>query len=344
MRKILAFLTPGLTLLFSFLMVTSNLRAEGTSAGATVRILYSNLGGDSYPNQISSFDMLHVRPHWKGSFLEDNLKYKLLLGFDKNFKNAVVLDAYGDYKIFDFMSIRFGQYKVPFDRQFLTALSAMQFINRGTGGLKPFQRDRGATIRGRIAKAFLGYDFGVFNGTKMSTDFNAKNNSGKDTQKHLFAGRVSFDPQGEYGYKLALPGKADELKTTVGFGFAGGQINDDTTDVAAFCFDIAGRMQGITTMFEYQNTRIKNPVKTTTTGITAQAGYFVLNELEPVARYSTKKIKDGDTVNEMTFGVNYYFVGNNAKLQINYTRLESEAPNSAKSADNEIFLLYQLVF
>jgi len=342
MKRILFFLLIWLS---SILMATSNVNADAPEVGSTMRIQYNNLRGDSYQYHVSSFDIRSIRPYWKGSLIDGKLKYKLLLGFEKNSSDIAVLDACGDYKISDMLIIRFGQFKVPFDRQFLTPLGAMQFIERGVGGLKPFKRDRGVTIRGNITKVFLTYDFGIFNGTGITKNFNAKNISGENKQKHIFAGRVTINPQGEYGYKLALPDEADEFRTTAGFGFATGQQNNDTTDAVTYCFDVAVRNKGFTAMFEYQNKHIEFPIKkTTTTGITVQAGYFILPKLEPVGRYSNQKIKNGTTTNEMTFGFNYYFAKNNAKLQLNYTLLENDYTSDENKRDNKMQLLYQLVF
>jgi len=349
MERIISFMQNGLTVIFTLFLFIMNVNADTSKSttsnvGAVVRILYSNLRGDAYNNPVSSFDLQHVRPLWKGTLLDGKLEYKLLLGLDKNFKSAQVLDAIGDYKISKAVGLRFGQYKVPFDRQFLTSFTATQFIESGVGSLKPFKRDRGVSVQGRIDKILLGYAVGVFNGTAITTRYNAKNEAGKDAQKHLFAGRITLDPQGDYGYKLALPGKAEKLKTTLGFGLATGQINNDTTDVTAFCVDVAGRVKGFTTLVEYQNLQIKVQEKVSTTGLTAQAGYFLNKQLETLGRYSTKKVKGGASKGEITFGVNYYFDDNNAKLQLNYSRLENISTSNVKTKDNQILLLYQLIF
>ncbi len=332
--------------MFCILTLTTNVNAaDPPKVGAIVRVLYSNLGGDSYANGVSSFDIHHARPYLKGALLEGKLVYKLMFGFDKDFTSTNVLDAFGDYKLNKNMSVRFGQFKAPFDRQFLTPLTALQFVNRGAGGLKSFNRDRGVTIHGTLTKFFITYDVGVFNGTGINKSFNAKNKAGNDDQQHLFTGRVTVNPQGVYGYKLALPGKADKLKTSFGFGFATGQISNDSTDVVAYCCDFSACAKGFTTMLEYQNKQIEDPVKqTTTTGVTGQLGYFFQPKMEAVARYSDKKIKDGTQTTGITFGLTYYFASNNAKCQLNYTMANKQPVSGDKSGDNKIYLLYQMVF
>ena len=345
MKKSLSLLSIILLTISCTLMFTSYVIADPPKVGSIVRVLYSNLGGDSYDNQASSFDMQHVRPYWKGAMLDGKLKYKLMFGFDKNFTSTNVLDAFGDFQLFKAMSVRFGQFKVPFDRQFLTPLTGLQFVNRGAGGLMAYKRDRGVMLHGAVTNLSVTYDVGIFNGTGISKGFTAKNAAGADEKQHLFAGRLTVNPQGSYGYKLALPGKADELKTTVGLGFATGQIDNDSTDVLAYCFDVTAHKNGITALFEYQNREVEvSNLKTTTTGMTGQAGYFISPQLEAVGRYSSKEIKDVDKTYGITVGVNYYFDSNNAKLQLNYTMLEKQPTIGDKLTDNKIYLLYQMIF
>lgn len=342
MKAMLMFLLLGSCLIF---MSPSRIKAEAPEIGALVRIQYNNLRGDSYPYQVSSFDISSIRPYWNGALIDNKLKYKLVLAFEKNSSDIMVLDAYGDYEISKAVNIRFGQYKVPFDRQYLTPTEAMPFIELGAGALKLFKRDRGITIRGKLTKAILTYDLGFFNGTGLTTDFNAKNTLGENKQQHLVTGRVTINPQGEYGYKLALPGEADKLKTSAGFAFATGQKDNDSTDVVAYCFDVAIRTKGVTAMFEYQNEDLEDPrKKTTTSGMTTKAGYFFRPDLEVLGRYSSKKINNNFTTTEMTFGVNYYVATNNAKIQLNYTRVENETTAANKTVDHLIKVLYQILF
>lgn len=331
-------------LLFLCFGLLEGLNAEAPKAGAAIRFVYSNLSGDSYPNPTSSFDLRHVRPTWSGDLLAGKLTYKLMLGFDKNFQKSQVLDAYGEYQVVKGLNVRFGQYKVPFDRQFLTPYTATQFAELGVGDLKPFERDRGVTLRGAFSKGLLAYDVGVFNGNSISTNYNSKNKNGQDKQGHLYSGRFSVNPQGDYGYKLALPGKVKEFKSTLGFACAAGQVNNDTTDVFAYCVDLAARGKGFTSLVEYQNHESKTSTKLKTSGITVESGYFITNKFETMGRYSAKKVKNGNETTEMTFGLNYYFSDNDAKLVFNVCHFSDKLISGLKKADNRIYLLYQLVF
>jgi len=84
--------------------------------------------------------------------------------------------------------------------------------------------------------------------------------------------------------------------------------------------------------------------KLQTSGITVEGGYFFTNKLETMGRFSDKKVKNGNQTTEMTFGVNYYFDDNNAKLQFNVCHFTDKSTSAVKKADNRIYLLYQIVF
>ncbi|MBN2090972.1 hypothetical protein JW964_15270 [candidate division KSB1 bacterium] len=341
MKKVMMVL--GMSILVFCIGFLDELKADGPKVGAAIRFVYSNLSGDSYDNRISSFDLRHVRPTWSGDLMDGKLKCKVVLGFDKNFQKPQVVDAFGEYQVAKGLNIRFGQYKVPFDRQFLTPFWATQFVELGTGDLKPFERDRGVTVRGDFSKGLLAYDVGIFNGNGTTTNYNSKNKNGNDKQGHLYSGRVSINPQGNYGYNLALPGKVNEFKSTIGFACAAGQMNDDTEDVLAYSVDVAARGKGFTSLFEYQNHELKTAAKNKISGYTLEAGYFFTNKLESVGRFSDKKVKNGIQTTEMTVGLNYYFDENNAKLQFNVCHFTNKSTSAVKNADNRIYLLYQIV-
>jgi len=333
----------SVSLAFSTGISFSQGSANSSKAGAQIRIQYSGIKGDSYPNSVSSFDLTHIRPYYKGNLLEGKLTYKLLLTFDANATKIGILDAAGNYKLSDWLQLQFGQFKAPFDRQFLIALTGMQFVDRAIGGLKVLNRDRGATLRLNSKNDFLVGHLGVFNGNGMKTSYLAKNNAGKDDQRHLYTSRLTINPQGEFGNQMALPGKAQEFKTSVGLGDARGQQND-TTDVVAWCADIVAQRRGAVSLVEYQKKVQKTIRELTTTGLTAQLGYFIHPKIEPAVRYSRNKIDGVSERREITLGTNFYFAGNTSKLQVNYTRSEISPEAGAGSTNHRLEVLHQIVF
>ncbi len=324
-------------------MFAQTAKTEAPKIGAEIRMLYNNLSGDSYLNPVSSFDLRNIRPYFKGSLLDGHFKYQLVLTYDKNSTDIGVLDLVGDYQVSEALGIRFGQFKVPFDRQFMTATTATQFAELAVGDLKPLSRDRGVDVHGNLFNAKLTYNVGLYNGAGIEKKYVAKNKDGKDDQQHVYAARVTLNPQGEYGYKLALPGQTQAFKSTLGFGVATGQKNA-TTDLMSYCFDVASHFKGFSGLVEYQHLELKTSVKETTTGLTAQGGYFITAKLEPAVCYATKKIKNGVTTTELTTGVNYYLAENNAKIQLNYTRLVNKLSASEKMEDNLVLCLFQFIF
>lgn len=333
----------GLSLAFLAGVAYSQGSANSSKAGAQVRIQYSKLKGDSYPNPVSSFDLAHIRPYYKGNLLEGKLTYNLLLSFDANATKIGILDADANYKLFNWLQVKFGQFKAPFDRQFLIALTGMQFVDRAIGGLKVLNRDRGAALRLNSKNDFLVGHLGVFNGNGMKASYLAKNNAGKDDQRHLYASRLTINPQGEFGNQMALPGKSQEFKTSVGLGYSRGQQND-TTDVVAWCADIVAQRRGLVSLVEYQKKVQKTTREQTTTGLTAQLGYFVHPRVEPALRYSRMQTTGISERREITLGMNFYFAGNTSKLQVNYTRSEVLPTAGTTGLNHRLEVLHQIVF
>ncbi len=341
MRKWLFLLSVSLA--FSAGITYSQRSANSSNAGAQVRFQYSKLKGDSYPCQVSSFDLTHIRPYYKGNLLEGKLTYNLLLLFDANATKVGILDAEANYMISKWLQIKFGQFKAPFDRQFLIALTGMQFVDRAIGGLKVLNRDRGATLRLNSKNDFLVGHLGVFNGNGMKTSYLAKNNAGKDDQRHLYTSRLTINPQGEFGNQMALPGKSQAFKTSVGLGYTRGQ-QTDTTDVVAWSADIVARQRGVVSLVEYQKKVQKTTRKQTTTGLTAQLGYFVHPKIELALRYSRMRIAGISERREITLGTNFYFAGNSSKLQVNYTRSEVSPEAGTTGINHRLEVLHQMVF
>jgi hypothetical protein len=327
----------------TFNLSPASAKDDPPKAGAEIRLLYSNLSGDSYQYTVSSFDLRNIRPYWKGALLEGKLKYLLVLTFDKNATDINVLDVYATYQLSGAFCVRFGQFKAPFDREYLTPTTAMQFIESPVGGLTVLGRDRGAYLQGSLPKGLLTFAAGVINGTGIEKSYTAKNKNGQDDQKATYMARMTFNPNGEYGYDQAMPGKVQDFKSTFGLAIASGQ-KAANTDLTAYSADFAVRYQGVTTFAEYQHKETKDTSpKITTNGIIAQAGYFVLPKLEPALRFSNMKIKNGASKTEMTLGVNYYLIENNAKLQLNYSRLENKSASGLKAKDDRILILCQIV-
>ena len=110
----------------------------------------------------SRFDIRRARLKVCGNFLDD-LEYKLSAEFQGNITRRL-LDAYGIYHIYPGLNIQFGQFKVPFSREWLIDDSVFPFAERSIGFSFQPGRDIGLTIGGEILNQMFSYHVGIFNG------------------------------------------------------------------------------------------------------------------------------------------------------------------------------------
>ncbi len=100
-------------------------------------------------------------------------------------------DAYMDLKFMPELTVRVGQFKVPFSFEELSSDNTIDFVERSIINELAPSRDAGAALRGSLLQGIVGYDFGVFNGAASngSATNNFDTNSGKD-----IAGRLALAP------------------------------------------------------------------------------------------------------------------------------------------------------
>ncbi|MGR3219083.1 MAG: porin [Candidatus Anammoxibacter sp.] len=118
----------------------------------------------------SSFRIRRARLFFKGHAYSENLKYFIQLraestGAKDRSKAVELFDWYVDLTHYPFANIRFGQWKVPFNRQRVVSAGNLQLIDRSVAN-NEFALDRQIGIQG-FGKLFdkkLEYYFGFFNG------------------------------------------------------------------------------------------------------------------------------------------------------------------------------------
>ena len=103
--------------------------------------------------------------------------------------NASLRDAYIQATYFDWAEPKIGQYKVPFDREFLTSAFNLELIDRSiVSNTFSLQRDIGMEISGQLLQDQLAYGVGMFNGSGAN-----QNNVNKE---FMYVGRKEYRPLG----------------------------------------------------------------------------------------------------------------------------------------------------
>jgi phosphate-selective porin OprO/OprP len=261
--------------------------------------------------------------------------------------NASLRDAYIRAAYYDWAEPQIGQYKVPFDREFLTSAFNLELIDRSiVSNTFSLQRDIGLQISGQLLQDQLAYAVGMFNGSGA--------NQNNVNQEFMYVGRVVYSPFGPVPYsqgaldtpaspKLSigvagayLPGlKPGERKTLAG-PLGDTNILPVKSEVYELTADLAFKYQNFSLEGSYDFRNI-DPNKTTpfgqeqAQGFYLQGGYFLIpKKFEVAARYAwvdpdDPNQKDNNKQQEYTAGSSYYMYGHNLKLQANYSYFRNQS-------------------
>jgi phosphate-selective porin OprO/OprP len=267
-----------------------------------------------------AFQVRRLRLIFSGNGFYPWLKYWVQVGADKG-GSFQLFDAYMDWGYYKEATPRFGQYKVPFNREELTGDPYLEFTAERSIVNDQFtlERDIGAELYGTLwdkTYAMTEYYGGIFNGAGRNST------GGVNGTNLLYAGRVMWEPLGKYPYvqgDLLTGTKVDQTKPLLAIAAAVAWLpnynpitenqnnrvnlsntvlalnkNAQAADVFQFTTDLGFKYQGIGFEFEYDLQRIYNIVSIQPTtdaqtewGIRTQLGYiFLPTHFEMAFRYS----------------------------------------------------------
>lgn len=252
-------------------------------------------------------------------------------------------DAYVTAGYYKWLTPQIGQYKVPYDREYLTSGFNLQLIERSIASTEfSLQRDVGLQVSGFPLGDLFEYRVGIFNGSGANQD-NVNN-------KYMYLGRFVFTPFGPVPYSQAA--LETPKRPLLAVGAAGAFLPDLApgerrsiagvlgsltevpvrSDVYQFTGDLAFKFLNFSFEGAYHY-RIIDPQLTTRLGrqnafgYFAQAGYFIIpKHFEVAGRYSytnpnTPVQRADNDQEEVTGGLSYYFDRHRLKLQANFTYL-----------------------
>jgi len=333
----------------------------------------------------SSFRVRRARVKFSGKAYK-HFKYKIELalastGTVDGSKAMELYDFYASWNKNRALSVQFGQWKVPWNRQRVVSSQNLQMIDRATSQ-DEFTMDRqiGAMLHGKLFSKKFEYYAGAFNG-------NARNQSSNNNNEMLYIGRLSWNPFGAYGKgigevesdvnfsekplahlsaAIAYDGAADrerfssttiDLDAPVGTGITLKEVNK-TSVVAEYGLKYRGFSTSAEAYWRRFDDIRANNINAVGSGVIidrgffVQGGYFIMpKKLELAGRYSLVDFddeRDEDAVREVALGVNWFINGtHDNKLQFNWIRQDNELPNSVSRSDdidNTYRLQYQLAF
>ena len=262
--------------------------------------------------------------------------------------NTGLRDAYIEATYFDWAEPKIGQYKVPFDREFLTSAFSLQLIDRSiVSNTFSLQRDIGIEISGKLLQDQLAYSVGMFNGSGA--------NQNNVNQKFMYVGRVVYSPFGPVPYsqgaldtpaspKLSvgvagayLPGLRPGERKTLAGPLGNTSILPVKSNVYELTADLAFKYRNFSFEGSYDFRSIDPNAPTPfgeekAQGFYLQGGYFLIpKKFEVAARYAwvdpnNPNQKDDNKQQEYTGGLSYYMYGHQLKLQANYSFFRNQNP------------------
>ncbi len=295
-----------------------------------------------------SFNIRRARMTMSGNGFYPWLKYEMQFTLEGAALN--VRDLWLDLAKNRKLQPRLGQFKVPFNREFLTSTGALQCVDRSIVN-EEFQlgRDIGFALRGHLSSDKVEYALGAFNGS-------AQNRANQD-RTLMYVARAGLNLLGKMAYSQAALENPGKPLLAIGVAAAilpnykpaiegsGDRANlaravrgenSDTSDVIQVTADVALKSRGFSFEGEYHFRRLK-PIETSqnvnANGLRLQAGYFVVPQKIEIALLFAKvnpntAIK-ADAAREMTPAFSYYASGHRLKLQTDFSFIKEEQPVDA---------------
>ena len=276
-------------------------------------------------------------------------------------KAVELLDWWAEYEKYDYAKIRFGQWKVPFNRQRVISSSVLQMIDRSLAqDVFTMDRQIGAQISGMVHNRQLEYFLGMFNG-------NGRNESSNGDTEHMYIARLSWSNPGGYGkgieeqesdiewsekplYHISAAisfDSASDLRMTLKDGSRFSAEEVDWTNVVG---EYGLKYKGFSTNAEFYWSKAHDigEEEIANRGFFVQGGYFIMpHKFEVAGRYSYVDYDDqleDDSLKEVALGLNWYFEGDHSnKLQFNYINVNEGIPG-ADVNDKFYRLQYQIAF
>lgn len=314
-------------------------------------------GADRYLDDTSSFSIRRAKTTLTGWAYTKDLTFGLQVDWaNANTARGVLDDAFVNYDFthgHGYFQLRAGQFKTPFGRQSIASTKTDMFADRSFVtylfcGIRDVGLMAWGTLGPEKVKDLFEYRVGVFNGGGRSVYTNVDNKY----QKNL---RLMVSPWGSTGYDEDSPDITPKPKLSIAFDY---EENDSRVKDADGMYklgseydtrgyDLMARYWRITAYGEYfdRSQTTYDGCQTDFTGINAQIGFLVIpRRLELFLGYWGFDPNTAERVNaliERGVGLNWYFSGNNSKLQADYRRLHDDAANKSTY---ELRCQYQVVF
>ena len=138
---------------------------------------------DQDHNGVDTFLIRRARPTLEGTFYKD-FDFRLMPDFGND--SVTLLDAYIEWKHWQWLKVRIGKFKPPVGLEQLQDDPWTVFAERALPTDLVPNRDIGVQLGGDVWDGVVQYQVGVFNGTADNANGGIDNNDGKDYEGRIF--------------------------------------------------------------------------------------------------------------------------------------------------------------
>jgi phosphate-selective porin OprO/OprP len=295
-----------------------------------------------------------------------------------NNTSNLILDAFVRWNFYKNMEVWVGQTKLPGNRERVISSQKLQFVDRSLVNSRfNIDRDMGIQFRNKISfgsiltRQALAISQGEGRNRTNKKDPNPENG-------FEYTARIEVLPLGEFtgkGDYFSSDLKREETPK-ISFGLTydlnrsaarvGGNLGSYIEDANDFVIDSAladlntiladvmFKYKGFSLLSEYANKQMKGERIEengdiinnyyTGNGLNVQAGYLLMNNLEPSIRYTTispDKDSERDLQEMLTFGLSRYIRGHSLKIQTDFSII-TETDQNSREEDKEFMFRFQV--
>lgn len=341
------------------LMIKINARMQN-------RLEVNNRFSENFSPSSAEFLVRRFRLKSNGFLISPRLEYKLEIAFSKRDVSQQLgewgnnlLDAYITYALTEDFSLRFGQGKLPGNRQRVISSGNLQLVDRSPANSAfNLDRDVGLTLEYEkpLGQAELRYYLSLSNGEGRNIvssryEPNREELNLAVTQRVEFLPFGSFTKGGDYFESDLVREKNPKLSLAAGYYYnndairSQGQLGSrlfEPRSLNSFFADMIYKHQGLSIMAEYMQMESPNPITSqegafsvarSGSGFMVQAGYLMPSLWEVAGRYSevnpiAEVLEFQQAESEAVLGISRYLNGHLIKVQtdIAYLTDRDEAP------------------
>ena len=278
--------------------------------------------------------------------------------FDHEEAPEDLLDAWFDFKAYDWMQIRMGAMKSPFSKGYLFSSGLLTFTDRPyiVKGLAP-SRLLGGMLHGGFLDGIIKYQAGVYNGLLKAEHFFSGYDSvgikkGNRLTQMSFIGRLDIEPLGDVGKHIA-----DLYHGDLKVGFGGGVMYSMDPEILGYSGYLHLKVKGFSLFGEFLLNHSKPSTAPTVVGapsfeIKSMGAFGILTytifpgflSIGAKAEWIDQNTEAEDQGDELIYGgvVTMYLVKEYLKFQLEFTHREEL---HGASVDNDSLLgQFQLMF